>query len=176
MLENELGEKFQFEYTYAGGSEISDRVARFVKDSFQAIGIVVEPRSVDWSVYQDLLKQRDFDAITLGWGANAPESDPMQIFHSSSIKNQGDNFAQWSNAEADRLIDAGRAELDPDKRAAIWRQLEAVLHDEQPYTFVRVPPWTRFVRREVGNVVMYPKGLEPAEYFRAGASTPKPAN
>ncbi|MFN8729013.1 MAG: ABC transporter substrate-binding protein [Planctomyces sp.] len=176
VLENELGEKFQFEYTYAGGSEISDRVARFVKDSFQAIGIVVEPRSVDWSVYQDLLKQRDFDAITLGWGANAPESDPMQIFHSSSIKNQGDNFAQWSNAEADRLIDAGRAELDPDKRAAIWRQLEAVLHDEQPYTFVRVPPWTRFVRREVGNVVMYPKGLEPAEYFRAGASTPKPAN
>lgn len=173
ILEDSLGNPFSFQYTYASGGEIAERVAKFIKDSYSAIGIKVELRGVEWAVYTDLLKTRDFDAITLGWGASGPESDPMQIFHSKSIANQGDNFAQWKNADCDRLIDAGRRELDGDKRAAIWRELEAVLHEEQPYTFVRVPPWLRFVR-STGNVTAYPKGLEPQEYFRSGPATPKP--
>lgn len=179
LIEDALGSPFAFQYTYASGGEIAERVAKFVKDSYSAVGIRVEPRGVEWAVYTDLLKTRDFDAITLGWGANAPESDPVQIFHSRSIQNQGDNFAQWNNPEADRLIDAGRREMDADKRAGIWRQFEAVLHDEQPYTFVRVPPWLRFVSKDagnaVGNVATYPKGLEPSEFFRLGGdATPKP--
>jgi peptide/nickel transport system substrate-binding protein len=167
ILEDSKGNPLQFEYTYASGSEIAERVARFVKDSYTAAGIKVSIRGVEWAVYTDLLKTRDFDAITLGWGANAPESDPRQIFHSESIKNQGDNFAQWANAEADRLIDAGRREMDPEKRAGIWRELEAVLHDEQPYTFIRVPPWLRFASKTLGNVNTYPIGIVPQEFYRA---------
>jgi peptide/nickel transport system substrate-binding protein len=177
ILEDSNGNPFTFEYSYAGGSEISERVARFVKDAYQEAGIVVTLRSADWSVYQDFLKKRDFDAITLGWGANSPESDPKQIFHSESIQNQGDNFAQWNSPEADRLIEAGRREMDPEKRAKIWQQLEAVLHEEQPYTFVRVAPWLRFSAKRLGNVQMYPSGLVPQEFVRLGGpATPKPAN
>lgn len=175
-LEDKFGSPLKFQYTYASGGEIAERVARFVKDSYQAIGIEVEIKPVEWAVYTDLLKTRDFDAITLGWGASAPESDPIQIFHSKSIKDQGDNFAQWNSPEADRLIDAGRRELNFDKRMAIWSQLEAVIHKEQPYTFVRVPPWLRFASKSVGNVVTYPKGLEPTEYFRGASATPSPGN
>lgn len=177
VLENAQGAEFEFEFSYAGGSEISERIAKFVKDAYTNAGIKVRLRSADWSVYQDYMKKRDFDAITLGWGANAPESDPRQIFHSASIENQGDNFAQWANSEADRLIDAGRRELDPAKRAVLWQELEKVLHEEQPYTFVRSPPWLRIVSSNVGNITKYPAGLLPQEYFRmSGASVPKPAN
>jgi peptide/nickel transport system substrate-binding protein len=175
ILTDEGGNELAFEYSFAGGSEIAERLARFVKDAMATAGIRVTLRSADWSIYQDFMKKRDFDAITLGWGANAPESDPRQIFHSESIKNQGDNFAQWSSPEADRLIDEGRRELDPVKRAAIWRQLETVLHEGQPYTFVRNPPWLRFVNPKIGNVTTYPSGLMPQEFFRgAGPFTPTP--
>lgn len=176
-LEDENGNIFEFEFSYSGGSEIAEKIAKFVKDAYNAAGIKVNLRSADWSVYQDFMKKRDFDAITLGWGANAPESDPIQIFHSKSIANQGDNFAQYNSPEADRLIDAGRREIDTDKRMAIWRQLEAQLHEDQPYTFVRVPPWLRMVRRDIGNVHMYPAGLLYQEMFRAaGPLAPMPAN
>jgi len=177
VLEDRNGNAFSFEFSYSGGSEIAERVSRFVKDSYQDAGIIVTLRSADWSVYQDFMKKRDFDAITLGWGANAPESDPKQIFHSESIKNQGDNFAQWNSPEADRLIEAGRREMDADKRAKIWQQLEAVLHEEQPYTFTRVSPWLRFSSKKLGNVWMYPAGLVPQEFVRLGGPmAPKPAN
>jgi peptide/nickel transport system substrate-binding protein len=124
----------------------------------------------DWSVYVQTLATRDFDAIIMGWSANTPESDLRQMFHSDSINNQGDNFVQWSSPEADRLLDAGRVELDYDKRMQIWHDLEAELHRGQPYTFVRNPYWLRFIKGHIGNVHAYPKGLEPQEFFRASGS------
>jgi peptide/nickel transport system substrate-binding protein len=135
---------------------------------------MVSTRPVDWSRYQELLKLRDFDAITMGWGMNAPESDPRQIWHSESTKEGGDNFVQWKSVEADRLIEKGRRTMDEAERMLVWRELEAVIADEQPYTFVRISPWLRFVKREFGNVQTYRTGLEPQEFFKSSA-TPTPA-
>ena len=176
ILENEKGDKFTFEYTYATGGEISERVARFVKDSYGKAGIVVTTRPVDWSRYQELLKLRDFDAITMGWGANAPESDPRQIFHSESIKEGGDNFTQWVNKDCDALIEKGRRTMDEATRMEVWRQFEACIAEDQPYTFVRVAPWLRFVKKDFGNVNTYKTGLEPQEYFYiSGRAQPAPS-
>lgn len=170
ILENKDGEKFEFEFTYASGGEIAERISRFVSDSYTKAGIVCKTRPVDWSRYQDITKSRDFDAITMAWGANAPESDLRQMFHSDSIAKGKDNFTQWSSKEADELIEKGRRTMDTPTRMLIWQQLEAVLAEEQPYTFVRVPPWLRFVKRDFGNVRMYKTGLVPDEFFHLRAS------
>jgi|694.fasta_scaffold91636_2 peptide/nickel transport system substrate-binding protein len=174
VLEDAKGDRFEFEYTYATGGEIAERLARFVKDSYAKAGIVVKTRPVDWSRYQELLKLRDFDAITMGWGATAPESDPRQIFHSDSIREGGDNFVQWRSERADALIEKGRRTMDEEARMAVWREFEACVAEEQPYTFVRVAPWLRFVKREFGNVRTYKTGLEPQEFFRL--MQPAPGN
>ncbi|MFM1936143.1 MAG: hypothetical protein RI990_1102 [Planctomycetota bacterium] len=177
ILEDEKGDTFTFEYTYATGGEISERIARFVKDSFAKAGIVMKTRPVDWSRYQEILKLRDFDAITLAWGSSAPESDPRQIWHSESVKEGGDNFTQWKSARADELIEKGRRTMDEAERMAVWRQFEACVAEDQPYTFVRVAPWLRFVKREFGNVNTYKTGLQPEEFFRMGTPVaPSPAN
>jgi peptide/nickel transport system substrate-binding protein len=172
VLEDPSGEKFEFEYTYATGGEISERLARFVKDSYAKAGIVVTTRPLDWSRYQEILKLRDFDAITMGWGANAPESDPRQIWHSESIKEGGDNFTQWSNKDCDALIEKGRRTMDEAERMQVWRQFEAVIAEDQPYTFVRVAPWLRFVKRDFGNVNTYKTGLQPEEFFFTAQRSP----
>jgi peptide/nickel transport system substrate-binding protein len=169
ILENEKGDKFTFEYTYATGGEISERIARFTKDSYGKAGIVMTTRPVDWSRYQELLKLRDFDAITMGWGANAPESDPRQIWHSESMKEGGDNFIQWSNKDCDALIEKGRRTMAEADRMLVWRQFEACVAEDQPYTFIRVAPWLRLVKRDFGNVNTYKTGLEPQEFFKLSA-------
>jgi peptide/nickel transport system substrate-binding protein len=176
VVEDAQGNEFTFEFTYTNSGEIAERIATFVKDACARAGIRCILKGIDWSVGEDIRKRRDFDATTLAWGANAPESDPKQIFHSESIKNQGDNFGQWSNPEADRLIEAGRRELDFDKRMVIWRQLERVMHDDEPYTWIRIQAYPRFIKPEIGNVHMYPKGLEVWEFYRGGPASPGPAN
>lgn len=173
VIENERGDPFTFEFTYATGGEVAERIARYIQGQAALVGVRCTLNAVDWSIYADLLQSRNFDAIVLSWQASAPESDPSQIYHSKAIKDQGDNFVQWASPEADRLIDAGRRETDTAKRMAIWHELHRHIHQEQPYTFVRIQPWLRFVKREIGNVRAYPKGLEVPEFCRLGA-TPAP--
>ncbi|MFO0872760.1 MAG: ABC transporter substrate-binding protein [Phycisphaerales bacterium] len=174
VLRNEAGQPFVFEFTRPVGGETTERFTNYIKDQCAAVGIECRVRPLDWSVFQQVLKTRDFDSLIMGWSPNSPESDPRQAFHSQAILDQGDNFVQWANPEADRLIDAGRHEMDFQKRMEIWHRLHALLHEEQPYTFVREVPWYRFVRKEIGNVHPYKSGLEPWEFFRIGPGVPGP--
>lgn len=160
------GVPFVFEFTHATAGEVIKRVANFLKDSCAQVGIDCRINPVDWARYDDLMKSRNFDAITLGWSASGPESDPNQIWHSSSIENQGNNFIQWRNAKADDLIDRGRREMNDQKRFAIWKELHAAIAEDQPYTFVRAVPWLRFVNKDFKNVHTYHKGLEYVEFHR----------
>jgi peptide/nickel transport system substrate-binding protein len=179
ILENSKGEPFEFEATMPSGGDLYDRIGSFMKSACLKAGIRCSIRQVDWAVYTEVGKARDFDALFLGWQTNAPESDVRQMFHSDSIKAGGDNFVQWSSADADRLIDLGRRTLDQAERMKVWHQLERELHDEQPYTFIRVSPWIRFVKRTVGNVHAYKTSLEPWELFLfagGAASQPTPGS
>lgn len=166
ILENEAGQPFRFEFTRSGSGEIAERISNYIKDSYGKVGILVDVRVVDWSIMQEINKSRDFDAITMSWSSSAPESDPRQIFHSESIKEGGDNFVQWNSPRGDELIDRIRSTLDFNERLKVWHEFETLLHDEQPYTFIRVAPWLRFVKKSVGNVQTHKTGLETWEFFR----------
>lgn len=160
------GTPFKFEFTITNSGETSERIISYLVAQCAESGIVCEPRVVDWSFYSDMLKRRDFDAMIMAWSASSPESDPKQIWHRLSILDQGDNFIQWDSPAASDLIDKGRTTMDRDERMLVWHDFHSVVHDEQPYTFLRVSPWIRFISRDVGNVQTYPIGLEPGEFSR----------
>jgi len=174
ILENEEGDIFEFEFTRSGSDEISERISTFIKDSYARVGIVMVVKPIDWAAMSDILKSRGFDALTMSWSASAPESDPRQIYHSESIKEGGDNFAQWNSPAGDKAIDAIRTTIDAAERRKAWVEFQKVIHEEQPYTFIRVAPWLRFVKKDVGNVHMYKAGLEPWEFFRSAPAVSSP--
>lgn len=71
-----------------------------------------------------------------GWTQDFP--DPSSFvdlrFHSRMIADQGavnDNF--FSDPAVDALIDEARAEIDAEKRAALYRRLERILYDAAPW-------------------------------------------
>jgi len=166
ILENERGDEFSFEFTRATGGQTIERVQKYLVDQCASVGIRCNPRIVDWSLYDQIMKNRDFDAITLAWSATAPESDPKQIWHSDSIQNQGHNFIQW-DAGQDVYIDKIKTTLDYEERMNVFHQFHALVNEEQPYTFIRVSPWLRFINKDFQNVETYPKGLEQREFFYA---------
>ena len=169
ILENERGDEFEFEFTRSSGGTIHERIEKFVVDSCAALGIRCVPKVVDWALYDQILKNRDFDALIMAWSASSPESDPKQIWHPDSIKNQGHNFIQWDAGQGP-LIDEIRSTLDFDKRMELFHQFHQLVHDEQPYTFVRVSPWLRFISKDFKNVHPYNKGLEQREFYQPAPS------
>ena len=73
------GTPFKFEFTITNSGETSARIISYLVSQCSEIGIVCEPRVVDWSFYSDMLKRRDFDAMIMSWSASSPESvDPIQ--------------------------------------------------------------------------------------------------
>jgi peptide/nickel transport system substrate-binding protein len=46
------------------------------------------------------------------------------------------NSGGYSNPKVDALIDQGRAESDPAKRAAIYKQMQEILYDDAPWVFI----------------------------------------
>lgn len=169
ILENEEGQEFVFEFTRASGGGLIERIEKYVIDQCASVGIRCTPRALDWALYDQTLKTRDFDAITLAWSASAPESDPKQIWHPDSIQNQGHNFIQWDAGQG-AIIDKIKATLDFDERMKLFHELNRLTHQEQPYTFIRVSPWTRFINKGFNNVHSYPAGLEQREFYAAPMS------
>ncbi|HEX7832782.1 MAG TPA: hypothetical protein VF787_24230, partial [Thermoanaerobaculia bacterium] len=76
----------------------------------------------------------NYEAAYLGWDLD-PDPDPFALFHSSQMPPRGQNFVFFSNAEADRIIEAARQELDISKRKELYWRLHELLVDEQPYTW-----------------------------------------
>ncbi|HZK81762.1 MAG TPA: hypothetical protein VFC46_11860, partial [Humisphaera sp.] len=135
-----------------------ERVVLLLKDGFAKAGITMEQDPVDWPVLQKKLDQRDFDAIALGWGG-VPESDLFQEFDSSQIPDQGDNFMSYSDPKFDAVVEKARMTIDKPARMKLWHEAHALLHEDQPYTFLCSRMSLRFMAKRIENVRRSKLGL-----------------
>lgn len=158
ILEDADGNPFEFELVYFQGNEDTKRMVLFLKDLYARAGILLKPKPSEWSVMLDLLKRRNFDAITLGWTGSI-ESDLYQIFHSSQIADGGNNNIGYHNQKLDALIERARATVDEKERMPLWQEAEAILYKDQPYTFLVRRKTLVFIDRRLHNLEKTKLGL-----------------
>ncbi|MBL8859422.1 MAG: hypothetical protein JNL28_13000 [Planctomycetes bacterium] len=135
------GEPLVIEILLQSGNAVGRAFAAKLQENFARAGIKLVATSLDWAALSQRRTAGDFDAIAMGW-APPFESDPEQAFHSrwGLAEKKGSNYIGFADPETDKLIDEGRAELDPVKRAAVWRRLHARVYEMQPYLFCYNPP------------------------------------
>lgn len=160
VLESETGQPFQFKLTYPSGNDNYKKMSLFLKDAYAKAGIVVEPDPLEWSVFTERLRNKDYEAITLGWTSGI-ETDIYQMFHSSQMLAGGDNFMSYANEELDSTIDVARLTVDESKRIPLWHRCHDILHEDQPYTFLFFGKSLRFIDNRINNVEMVKLGLNP---------------
>ena len=156
------GVKFAFTMTISSGSKFAERIAVMLKEDFAKIGIEISINRYEWAVFLSKIQSHDFDAVPLAWSLGY-SGDPYQLWHSSMIK-QGSNYCAFSNAEADRLIEAARMEFDANKRNKMYHRFHEILHEEQPYTFLFCNPELVVVSKRFQNVNVHLMGLEIVEW------------
>ena len=168
VLEDAEGRPFEFELVFFQGNDDTRRMVLLLKDLYARAGILLRPRPTEWSVMIDLLKKRDFDAITLGWTSGL-ETDLYQMFHSSQIEGGGNDFVGYRNPELDRLIEQARRTVDEKARMKLWHAAERILHEDQPYTFLMRRKSLLFIDRRIHNVkktrIGLNLGLVPVEVY-----------
>ncbi|HMU52629.1 MAG TPA: ABC transporter substrate-binding protein [Geminicoccaceae bacterium] len=87
----------------------------------------------------DLWKQPGHDRQMnfRSWGDGA--LDPVGIFVPVLKTRDRGNLSGYSNAEVDRLLTEADTELDVDKRAGMYREAQAIIHEEAPLLYLWLP-------------------------------------
>ncbi len=129
------GRRFEMSLLTMTGSATARQIAQMVQSELKKIGVALDVQVMDGAMAIQRILAGNFEACYLSWDLD-PDPDPFIIFHSSQVPPRGQNFVFYQNAEADRLIEQARRELDQAKREELYWRLHEVLVEDQPYTWV----------------------------------------
>ena len=113
-------------------------IAAIIREDFAKAGILVNIKSLEWSVLGERVRERNFDACMSGFGAadirggyilTTWDLDPYAHYHSSEADiKAGANVAGFKDAEVDRILEEGRREFDLEKRTELYHELCRIFH------------------------------------------------
>jgi peptide/nickel transport system substrate-binding protein len=110
--------------------------AVLVQRRLKEIGVDVKIRVVEWATFiSRFIKTGDFNVVLLGWGLGL-EPDQFNIWHSSQQAPGQFNFIGYKNPKVDKLLEAGRLELNPDKRMKIYHEFAEILLEDSPIVYL----------------------------------------
>jgi peptide/nickel transport system substrate-binding protein len=143
----------------------TERIATVYQEELKRAGLAMTIRRLEFNTLIERLDTHNFDGAVMGWSVPRIEADGYQLWHSSQTVGKGSNFVGFANDEADRIIEEARLEFDEEKRYALNHRFHAVLHEEQPYTFLFCMQTLQAVDRRFHNVHVYPAGLDAREWW-----------
>ena len=114
----------------------SEKMWTIIKEDCKKAGIDFELKFLEWNSFLKTIDDNKMQLYAMGWGGGDVEMDPKQIWHSTSSAKGGSNRGSYANAEVDKLIDQGRAELDDVKRGAIFKKAYTLIAEDVPYVFL----------------------------------------
>lgn len=115
------------------------QIAEAIKNFWQRLNLKVETELVPPSQAQsDVIKPRNFQALFYGEMLGI-DPDVYAFWHSSQSGQAGLNIADYSNKEADKLLEDGRLTADPAKRRSYYQKFQEILTEDEPAIFLYSP-------------------------------------
>lgn len=158
MVESSAGKPFEIELKVAANNPFNRDLGEMVRANLAAIGVKAAVRPTDFPVIiQDISSpNRNFDGAFLQFSSDF-RLGLTDAFHSKAIDGPFQS-ASYSNAEVDRLLDRASAATDRAEAARIWKRVQRILRDEQPWTFLWWSPDMIVARDRVKGAEMDVRG------------------
>ncbi|GAA4854912.1 peptide-binding protein [Paenibacillus vulneris] len=142
------GQKFEFEMQTVQGNKVREKAVTVIQQQLKKVGVSVQPRVVEGSAFTKNWSGKNFVALFHGWSISG-DPNPKSIWHSSMVEG-GSNYITYNNPEVDKLIDEDLRTFDLNKRKELLGKIDALIAEDQPYTFLYSPTVT----------MAYPSNLE----------------
>ena len=139
------------------------KTANFLKESWEKIGFKINLNVLPVADATAVKNNRDYEMLlfgnVLGRGLNL-----FAFWHSSQRFSPFENLSLYNNKKADSLIESIRQEMDYDKRAAEFRQLQSIIVNDHPAVFLYSPDYIYVASKDLHG--MEEKTItEPADIF-----------
>ena len=116
---------------YMKDSEIMEATVGFLAD----VGIKVETNYLEPGVWSTVSENKGREGIIFpGWSGRDPDLVWFPLLHGGQYQ------SYYNNPELDKLLDAGRATIDPAERKSIYGKAAAIIKEEAPQLPLVQPP------------------------------------
>ncbi|MCJ2543044.1 ABC transporter substrate-binding protein [Thermostichus vulcanus] len=133
------GQKFTFTCTTITGDQARRPQAEILQQQLRAVGIDMQLSEAPITAIQTGLRNNTVDASLYNWNYGGTNGDPDAP---TTLGSDGrSNWSNFKNARVDELLDLGRKEVDPEKRAEYYREIQQIVADEVPFLFVMYWDW-----------------------------------
>jgi len=122
----------------APGSETGQSLMLLVQGSLQQAGIKFNIVQRDFRTYMGEVRAGDYEMASGGRTISPTLWEPAQDWSSEAIAG-GSNYANIQNEEIDALIKEIQVTLNESKRNELYKELQRVIYEEQPYVFLFHP-------------------------------------
>lgn len=135
------GAKLTF-YVTEGGSGMLDPVsmAAAIQADLARVGLEVGIETYEWNTFLGKVNpglEGKADMAEMAWMTNDPDTLPYLALRSGAFPDEGGfNSGYYSNPEVDRLLEEARRSTDKAERARLYREMQAIVHDDAPWAFV----------------------------------------
>jgi peptide/nickel transport system substrate-binding protein len=133
------GAKLSFTCTVITGDQARRPEAELVQQLLKDAGIDMQIKEAPIASILEGLRNGTLEASLYNWtyGGTNGEPDASVTLRSDG----GNNFSQFQNERVDELIDSGLREVDPEKRQAIYFEIQEIVAEEVPFLFMMYWDW-----------------------------------
>jgi len=142
--------------------ETWQRQAEMVRQHLTQVGIKIEITQTDVAGWTQRLSDWDYDlAFNYMYQYGDPALGPIRSFTTSNIAKGSafNNVAGYSNPKVDALFAEGSTTVDDTRRAEIYLQIQRILMEDVPFTFLHEINFPTLYRTKVKNPISSGTGL-----------------
>jgi peptide/nickel transport system substrate-binding protein len=125
------GVPFRFTLLMNAGQTRRIQAAALIKEQLAVVGVDVLVEPIEPTPFFERLRARDFDAVLSSWSASM-YPDPSPIW----AEDAEFNLTSYRSLRVAELLAAGRGAADPAKADLVWKDLQSVIYEDQPYAFL----------------------------------------
>ena len=139
--------------------ETTRLLAAVLQQQLRDVGIALDIHTFEFATFFSDVTKGAYQLYSLRWIGGNNDPDIFEYaFQTSRMPPKGANRSYYSNPDVDRLVEQGQREIDQQKRAAIYGQIQQALARDLPYIHL----WY------LDNVVVHSKRVTHVEIGPAG--------
>jgi dipeptide transport system substrate-binding protein len=109
------------------------RVAEMMQSDLAKVGITAKLVTYEWGEYRKRLQQGEHMTGMLGWNGDNGDPDNFFFLHGcEAARPGGQNLSKWCHKGFDDKLLKARTLADQKERAKLYREMQAIEHEEAP--------------------------------------------
>jgi peptide/nickel transport system substrate-binding protein len=140
-------------------NKMRERIATVAQEEYRKIGVETEIQALEWAAFLQAIKNPpfDWDMTVLGWTGTIDPHGSAIVWSEKAIPQL--NAGAYVNKRVEDLFEQGSREFDPDRRKAIYYEIQRIISDDAPYVFLTMNKAYTGVSKRVGGIEPTPLGI-----------------